>query len=208
MYRFVAMEKRQEILSDKELWIDFISGNNESFKTIYELYFPELYKYGCYFSDDEDLVKDCIQDLFVNLHTYRLRLRLTDKIRPYLIGSLKRNIFIKLRAKSEEKKRQLSLDDLSFDYSFPEDTSEVEDEEKLALLQNAMKELTARQREAIYLKYVSGLSYDELSAVMNLNYQASRNLICHGMERLRKAIANKTLFLLSIICKVPFLKKK
>lgn len=206
MYRFGAMEKKQIILSDKELWIDFISGKNNAFKTIYEKYYSELFKYGCYFSNDEDLVKDCIQDLFINLYNYRLKLKLTDKIRPYLISSFKRNIFNKLRSESEEKKRQLRIDSLSFDYSFPEETSE-NDDNKIALLQNAMNELTARQREAIYLKYVTGLSYEELSAVMNLSYQASRNLICHGMERLRKVISNKALFLLSIFYKIPFLKK-
>jgi len=207
MYRFGAVKKKLAILSDKELWIDFISGKNDAFQTIYEKYFPELFKYGCYFSDDEDLVKDCIQDLFINLHNYRLKLKLTDKIRPYLIASFKRNIFNKLRSESEEKKRQLRIDSLPFEYSFPEDTSE-NDDDKTALLQNAMNELTARQREAIYLKYVTGLSYEELSAVMNLSYQASRNLIFHGMERLRKSISNKVLFLLSVICKKNFRKKE
>jgi RNA polymerase sigma factor (sigma-70 family) len=181
------MENKQ-IISDKELWKDFISRDNGAFKTIYAKYFPELFKYGCYFSDDEDLIKDCIQDLFINLFNYRLKLKLTNNIRPYLIASFKRNIFNKLRSESKEKKRQLRIDSLSFDYSFPEDTSD-NDDDKLALLQKAMNELTARQREAIYLKYVTGLSYEELSAVMNLSYQASRNLIFHGMERLRKVIS-------------------
>ncbi len=36
MYRFVTMERRQIIISDKELWEDFISGGNEAFQTIYE----------------------------------------------------------------------------------------------------------------------------------------------------------------------------
>lgn len=193
------MEKKLIILSDKELWIEFISGKNDAFKTVYEKYFPELFKYGCYFSDDKDLVKDCIQDLFIGLYHYRLKLKLTDKIRPYLIASFKKNIFNKLHLESQKKNKQLRIDSLSFDYSFPEDASEDDEDQKFALLQNAMKELTARQREAIYLKYVIGLSYEELSVVMNLNYQASRNLIYHGMERLRKAISNKTFFLLSII---------
>ena len=108
MYRFGAMERKQIILSDKELWMDFISGKNDAFKTIYEKYFPELFKYGCYFSDDEDLVKDCIQDLFINLYNYRLKLKLTDKIRPYLIASFKRNIFNKLRSESKEKKKTIT----------------------------------------------------------------------------------------------------
>jgi RNA polymerase sigma factor (sigma-70 family) len=192
------MENKDIILSEKELWMDFISGKNDAFKIIYEKYYPELFKYGCYFSSDEDMVKDCIQDLFVNLYKYRLKLKLTDKIRPYLIASLKKNIFNKLRLESKEKKRQLRINNLSFDYSFPEDPDEYDDN-KIELLQNAIKELTARQREAIYLRYVAGLSYEELSGVMNLNYQTSRNLICHGMERLRNAISKKMPILLTMI---------
>ena len=206
MIKFGAMEKHEIILSDKELWVEFVSGKNDAFKIIYERYFPELFKYGCYFTTDEDLVKDCIQDLFINLYHYRLTLKLTDKIRPYLLASIKKNIFNKLRSNSEGKKRELRIDSLSFDYSFPEEIND-NDEDKMALLQNAMNELTARQREAIYLKYVTGLSYEELSAVMNLSYQASRNLISHGMERLRNAISKKALLLLTLIRKVPFLKK-
>lgn len=208
MFRFAIMEKRQIIISDKELWIDFISGKIEAFKTIYEKYFPELFKYGCYFSDDEDLVKDCIQDLFVNLHYYRSKLKHTDRIRPYLIVSFKQNIYKRLRSISEERKKLISIESLSFDYSFVEDIEENNDKDKIALLRNAMNGLTARQREAIYLKYVTGLNYDELSSAMNLSYQASRNLIFHAMDRLRKAIAGKALFLLSIIYKIPFLKKE
>lgn len=202
------MGERQNILSDKELWRDFISGKYDAFKAIYEKYFPELFKYGCYFSDDEDLVKDCIQDLFVNLYYYRLKLKVTDKIRPYLIASFKHNIFKELRSISEGKKRLISIESLSFDYSFDKDSVDNnDDDDKIALLKNAMNELTARQREAIYLKYVTGLSYEELSVAMNLNYQASRNLIYHSMDRLRKAIASKALFLISIICNISILKK-
>lgn len=208
MYRFVTMERRQIIiLSDQDLWKDFISGKNQAFKAIYEKYFPELFKYGCYFSQDEDLVKDCIQDLFVNLHKYRSKLKLTDKIRPYLIASFKQHIFNKLHSLSEGKKKVINIDNLPFDYSFADDSDENIDDGKIALLQNAMNGLTARQREAIYLKYVSGLSYDELSASMNLGYQASRNLVYHAMERLRKSIPEKALILWLITGQISFMRR-
>lgn len=194
-------------MSDTELWIDFISGKDEAFRIIYEKYFDDLFKYGCYFLDDEDLVKDCIQDLFVNLHSYRSKLKPTDKIRPYLIVSLRQCIFKKLRSISEEKSKLVSIDNLSFGYSFVEETDEDQDE-KLALLQKALNELTPRQREAIYLRYVTGLSYEELSVSMGLSYQASRNLICHSMERLRKAVAQESVILLLAVCLTPFLKKE
>lgn len=193
-------------MSDKELWIDFLSDKNEAFRIIYEKYFPELFKYGCYFSDDEDLVKDCIQDLFVNLYNYRSKLTQTNSIKPYLITSLKQNIFKKLKSVSEQRKKIVNIENLSFNYSFIDDTNE--DDDKFALLQNAMNDLTSRQKEAIYLKYVTGLSYEELSVAMNLSYQASRNLIFHAMERLRKSISNKAFCLLLIFHKMHLLKHR
>jgi len=199
IFRFAAMGRSEVIVSDKELWKNFISGENEAFQAIYEKYFPELFRYGCYFSDDEELVKDCIQDLFVHLHYYRSNLKPTDKIRPYLIASFKQNIFKKIRSASEGKKKSLRIENLPFDYSFVDDPEEISDDDRTALLKNALNTLTARQKEAIYLKYVTGLGYDELSTSMNISYQASRNLVFHAMERLRKAIAGKALLLWSVI---------
>jgi len=196
------MRESQIIGSDEALWTDFISGDREAFRAIYEKYFPELFKYGSYFSDDEDLVKDCIQDLFVNLHHYRSKLSLTTKIRPYLIASFKQNIFNKLRSIAEGRKKLISIDTLAFDYSFVADANEGSDDDRFSLLEKAMTDLTPRQREAVYLKYVTGLSYEELSAAMNLSYQASRNLIHHAMERLRTAITKRVLSLWAMICKI------
>jgi RNA polymerase sigma-70 factor (ECF subfamily) len=161
-----------------------------------------LFKYGCYFSDDEDLVKDCIQDLFVHLHYYRSKLKPTEKIRPYLITSFKQKIFKKIRSVSEGLKKTMRIENLAFDYCFVDDQEENIDDDRIALLKDALNGLTARQKEAIYLKYVTGLGYDELSASMNISYQASRNLIFHAMERLRRAVAEKALFLWSVIYKI------
>ena len=58
-----------------------------------------------------------------------------------------------------------------------------------------MGELSDRQREAIYLRYVSGLSYEELSEVLQLNYQSARNLIHRGIEKLRKIYYEESLSL-------------
>jgi RNA polymerase sigma-70 factor (ECF subfamily) len=199
IFRFVAMGNREVIISDKDLWKEFISGDNEAFQAIYEKYFPDLFKYGCYFSDDRDLVMDCIQDLFVNLHDYRSKLKPTDKIRPYLIASFKQNIFKKISAVSHQKKKTMPIENLAFNYSFMDNQENDMDDDRMAILKNALNGLTARQKEAIYLKYVTGLGYDELSASMNISYQASRNLVFHAMERLRRAVAEKAFLLWSII---------
>ena len=55
-------------------------------------------------------------------------------------------------------------------------------------LQNAMKELTDRQREIIFLKYSKNLSYEEIGEILGINYQSIRNLTHRAVSELRKAM--------------------
>lgn len=195
------MLKKPFIISDKELWDKFIDGDRNAYKAIYERYFDDLFNYGARFTFDHSLVMDCIQDLFIDLHNYRHNLKHTEKIIPYLMLSLKR----KLVRKNQKHKMQIDLDieKLPFNYLLQEETM---DESSVELdhqhLQNALNTLTARQREAIYLRYVTGLNYDELADVMKLSYQAARTLIYRGMEKLRNKLSNKSIILLSILWKL------
>jgi RNA polymerase sigma factor (sigma-70 family) len=189
--------------SDKLLWADFIAGNEEAFKQIYNAYTLPLFKYGCHFTHDENLVLDCIQDLFIDLHRYRAGLSKTDNVKIYLFISLKRKIFRQLD--KEKKLKSLDLDGLPFQYSLVSD--DQGDEEIIAArieqLRKAMNILSHRQREAIYLRFVSELSYEELAEVLQMNYQSARNLIYRGMEKLRESCRQYSLLLV-----LHFLKKK
>ena len=62
------------------------------------------------------------------------------------------------------------------------------DDEKRRLLSEAMLSLTERQKEAIYLRFNRGLEYEEISFLLNLNYQSSRALINRAIEKLREII--------------------
>lgn len=81
-------------------------------------------------------------------------------------------------------------DALHFELSH--DTVLVKDEERrerLKLLMKAMHQLTNRQKEIIYLQYFQQLSYEEVSDVMEINYQAARNLLYQAMKSLKKLMS-------------------
>jgi len=78
--------------NDSRIWDEFRSGNESSFIYIYQNYFDKLYNYGLRITKDEDLVKDAIQDLFIELRKKRSHLGKTDSIKFYLFKCLKRKI--------------------------------------------------------------------------------------------------------------------
>ena len=189
------MEKEYQINSDTLLWNDFIKGNEDSFRLIYNNHVRSLFKYGCNFTIDEALIKDCIHDVFIDLSKYRSRLGATNNIKLYLYKSLKRKII-----RSLSKVSILGILDPEkqpFHYSISVEDELIDNEfeqQRYQQLDKAMLSLSPRQKEAIYLKFVSDLSYEQLSIVMNLNYQSARNLVFRGLEKLRESYP-KNLFL-------------
>ncbi len=59
-------------------------------------------------------------------------------------------------------------------------------EEQARQLKQAFSNLTGRQREALFLRYYQGLSYEEISDIMDVRYQSLRNLISTALKRLRE----------------------
>ncbi|MEI7422532.1 MAG: RNA polymerase sigma factor [Prolixibacteraceae bacterium] len=175
--------------SDSLLWNDFKKGNHEAFHAVYKNHVQTLYKYGCNFTQDKALVKDCIHDVFIDLVKYRSALGATNNIKLYLFKSLKRKIVKSLYKRKRFK--ALEKEDIAFRYDASAEDEIVEDistQTRSKKLIAAMVFLSPRQREAIYLKFVSNLSYEEISILLEINYQSARNLIFRGVEKLRAAL--------------------
>jgi RNA polymerase sigma factor (sigma-70 family) len=194
------MVKEYHINSDTILWNDFIKGNEDAFRVIYSNHVQSLFRFGCHFTSDEALIKDCIHDVFIQLAKYRSGLGTTNNIKLYLFKSLKVQIIKSLNKTGIFG--SLDKEKLPFHYSTStEDVLADAESEQLRyqLLDKAIATLSPRQREAIYLKFVSDLSYEELSKVMQLNYQSARNLVFRGLEKLRENFP-KSLFLFFLRC--------
>ena len=69
-----------------------MAGDDDAYASLYEEYVQDLYQYGLCFTSDTELVKDCIQDLFVYLYANRSHLGVSCQVKTYLLVSLKHNI--------------------------------------------------------------------------------------------------------------------
>ncbi|HZL10286.1 MAG TPA: sigma-70 family RNA polymerase sigma factor [Prolixibacteraceae bacterium] len=172
------------------IWTRFLKGDIQVLSLVYLQHSNALFDYGCRFTGDRDLVKDCIQDVFCTLIRTRHHLSETDNIRLYLLKSIKRKLIRELKNIGNQPK-SLNDQDYSFDLRWAENLEDQQheiDEAKRDLIAEAMQSLTNRQKEAIYLRFNRGLEYEEISFILNLNYQSSRALIHRAIEKLRKVI--------------------
>lgn len=60
-----------------------------------------------------------------------------------------------------------------------------EENDKRRLVNRLLSGLTRNQREAVHLRFIEGLSYDEISEIMQINYQSVKTLIYRSVLRIR-----------------------
>ena len=174
--------------SDSLLWIALKNGNKSAYEKIYRANFQYLLNYGFKMGAGQDLVEDCIQELFVEIWNRKSNLSNTDHIRKYLTVSFRRKLIREL----EKSMRLKSWQDE--DIKMMPQESSVEQEifkrellfEKSSLLKTAIDELSARQKEIIYLKFYAKMDNKEIAETMNISYQSVRNLLVKALKRLQK----------------------
>lgn len=186
--------------SDTHIWNEFRGGNANAFEIIYIRNIKILANYGKRICIDDELVKDAIQDLFIDLWRNKANLGSTESIKYYLIKAYRRNLVKKIVA---SKKFQAHEDshgtyhgtfELSYEISIIE--TELE-EEKLNQLDRLLNNLPPRQKEALFLRFYTGLNYTEISKIMAVNQQSAYNMVFRAMEMLREKMTYpiSTLFL-------------
>ena len=177
----------------KEVYAEFLeSGNSRSFSLLYNKYADMLYAYGMKIVPDDYLVSEAIQSLYVYIYEKRARLQVPDSINAYLCVSLRR-ILLKEIEKFRQTRHESIEDDKAESYSFELEIdiesaliqSELK-KEQLDTLQKALNKLSAKQREAIYLKYYQNMTNEQIAEVMKINNQSVRNLISQSLGSLRK----------------------
>ncbi len=188
-YLFNADTSQQEI--DSVVWSAFKSGDRRAFNFIFQKYVKLLYAYGARITPDQNLVEDCIQDLFVELWQKRQVLSEVVSVKFYLLKSLRRRVIRRLSAEKgiiarepDEIERHQELD-FSVEFKMIEEQMALEQHDTLL---KALSLLTRRQREAIHLKFYEKISYEELAEIMNLEIKSAYNLVGKAIDTLRKHV--------------------
>ncbi|MEN6456399.1 MAG: RNA polymerase sigma factor [Prolixibacteraceae bacterium] len=181
--------------NDKILWQSIKAGDKQGFNTLFRVYYSELYYYGFKIIPDPDIVKECIQEVFIRVWETRQSLADIENIKAYLIVCVRRMILV-------QKKKSRSIQTVEvgkfensiffFDVNEFEKHEEISDELRRVLL-NAINSLTVKQRELIMLFFYHELSYSEIADITGVSVEAVRNLMYRTLIHLRESIDEKCL---------------
>lgn len=168
-----------------------------NFTDLYDKTIDDLFDFGTKFTTDRELIKDCIQDVFVKLYTKKDELVSVSNIESYLYVSLRnrindefrRNTHISDNEINENQMKSIADDSEAFDMENIE-----ESQKKVNKLKEFIGCLSPRQRQIIQLYYVEQRKYDDICNIMGINYQSVRNLMHRSLLKLRCLAARTTAF--------------
>lgn len=170
---------------DPSMWIGMMEGQQDAFTALVRRYTDVLYTYGMRLCQDEDLVKDCVQEVFLFIWRRRSFLKRPASVKFYLMKAVRNKIMRDL------PKWQMTVQLPEDDVNLPDFMIELADREGLSAglgvqIKNYIDELSPRQREILYLRFYEGFKQQKIAEMMQLNDQSVYNLLRNALISLRK----------------------
>ncbi len=179
------------------LWKNFQAGDKVAFAELYNLHVDGLYRYGTKLCPDDDLVKDAIHEVFLDLYLKRANNKTDpDNLKFYLILALKRNLI--RRIKRNRKLADESEVTAAFHIEYSIENTIIENEEKAALNQRVkelLKNLTDKQKEVLYLRFNESVEYPEIARIMNISVESVRKQVYRALSAIREQFGDRGLLL-------------
>ncbi|WP_367915364.1 RNA polymerase sigma factor [Leadbetterella sp. DM7] len=210
------MVKRTE-LTDTQWWIEMKQGDEAALGILIKKHFNALLNYGYRFVKDEDFVKDCVQEIFIELWQRREKISTPDSVKAYLLSSVRKKVL------RENYRQQVFREEPDFG-GVSDRTGAFDRSAEWVLIENetvselrekvkrSINRLSKRQQEVLYLQYFQNLSREEISEIMNINLQSVSNLIQTAFSSFRNhwtALALLAAFyhkIIQTVCATDFFK--
>ncbi|WP_439585310.1 RNA polymerase sigma factor [Dyadobacter bucti] len=187
MGKTANLPEDEPLLSD--LWGRFRQGEEEAFDELTKRRYRLLFNYATRFTKNTELIKDCIQDLFLELWYRRASLTETPYVTVYLVKSLRNNLLRKIRINNRldssadiTESCERFTDNLTVETILISSESMTEREREI---RSAISRLPKRQQEVIFLKFYEGMSNDEISNVMEIERQTVANFLYRAIGQLK-----------------------
>lgn len=169
-------------------WNQFIGdGNMDALSRIYLHYYDLLFTYGLKHGADKQIVEDSIQNVFMNVIKFRKSIGEVHNLPGYLVSTFRRQLFLDMNMK---KKTMISehLPEEQFDFfkSQDQDTSDSEQLEQLHVtIQQCVGNLTAKQQEILFLRFENEMTYEDISAMLNISVDSCYKSVYRSIKKIR-----------------------
>ena len=161
-------------LKDDKLMELYKNGDDKAFEVIYSRYRNNIYSYLWKRLNDKSDVDDLFQKVFIKFHKSRDLYSANYALIKWIYTICRSELLDHI------KKKKITFVELDDDHP---DSIEVQEDSIIQI--DSEKSLSAKEKEAIKLRYYSDNDFSEISAKLQTSDSNSRKLISRGIQKLR-----------------------
>lgn len=132
--------------------------------------------------------RDVAQEALLRLWVNRERIR-SETASSWLLKTTHNLCVDRLRRRRVRPQADLETLDLLEDDGTPAPDRSAASRELAAVISRALRELSARDRSAVLMREVHGMTYEEIAAIIDLPMGTLKSVLHRARERLRRALA-------------------
>lgn len=169
------------------------NGSREAFKRICEIYYEMLYNYIWRKTRNENLSKDIVQELFINVWKLRGQLDPNKSFKSYLYTAANNLTINHFKSVTIQQKYFSDLD--SGDFELGSDNPEEFQE----YLDNVLIGLPEEQKTVFILNKFEGFKYQEIAEILNISAKTVESRMGKILKVLREKLGPLLMMLIAII---------
>ena len=148
---------------------------------IYDAHFDNLRRYLYYRSGDQDLSQDIAQDVFMKV--WNKKLDITAGTVKSLLFKMGPDEFISHYRRSKIEREYVNAQDFRLVHEVGDENGFLEKKKKF---EKALKTLTDKQRSALLMNKMEGLTHKEIAESLNLSQKSIEKRISQALITLKK----------------------
>lgn len=185
-------ERNINEFTDEELIIEFqSSGNEKAFEILVQRFKNPLTNYVYRFLGDYDSCVDVVQDTFVKVYRYKDNYSSVAKFSTWIYtiaGNLARTEYQRKRRRNFFSISSFGEEDKTFDIPDNSNRPDVAADMKIKneIIQKALLKVRDSYREAVILRDIQELTYEEIAVILKLEVGTVKSRINRGRAELQK----------------------
>ena len=183
--------RKSEIKDYNAVWSLFIAdGNQEALGLIYFSHYDLLYNFGLQYTNDNQIIEDAIQDIFSYFLKSAGNLSPVKNLKAFLLQSFRHQLIFNLKIRNRFNSSN-ELQENKLEGHEPEVDGVFEKEWSNRLgktIRKCIEKLSEKQKEAIFLRFQSELSYDEIATILGITVDSCYKLVYRSLKELRQEV--------------------
>lgn len=186
------MERSLTELTDEELILEFQSnGTEKAFEILVQRFKNPLTNYVYRFLGDYDSCVDVVQDAFIKVYRYKDNYSSLAKFSTWIYtiaGNLARTEYQRKKRKNFFSINSFGEEEKTYDIPDNSYRPDIETDMKMKseIIQKALLKVRDSYREAVILRDVQEMSYEEIAEIMQIEVGTVKSRINRGRAELQK----------------------